>query len=101
MWVGLSSNRDQLSHSFLWISHKSSEFQALAFAFDDAFAWDKKPGLMKGVEFGIDFKEPFVTPFKERVRRCSPAEELAKTKDGSKENEGSSGHPSFKEPMGK
>ena len=25
MWVGLSSNRDQLSHSFLWISHKSSE----------------------------------------------------------------------------
>ena len=54
------------------------EFQALAFAFDDAFAWDKKPGLMKGVEFGIDFKEPFVTPFKERVTRCSPAEELAR-----------------------
>ena len=63
------------------------EFQALAFVFDDAFAWNKKPGLMKGVEFGIDFKEPFVTPFKERVRRCSPAEELAKTKEVKKRKE--------------
>ena len=32
---------------------------------------------MRGVEFNIDFKEPFVTPFKERIRRCSPAESVA------------------------
>ena len=51
--------------------------QAIAFAFSDAFAWSKKPGKMRGVEFNIDFKEPFVTPFKERIRRCSPAESAA------------------------
>ena len=63
---------------------EKQEFRALTFAFSDAFAWDKKPGLMKGVEFCIDSKEPFVTPFKERVRRCSPAESLAKVKEVNK-----------------
>jgi hypothetical protein len=33
---------------------------------------------MKGVEFSIDFKEAFTQPFKERMRRCSPQERLAK-----------------------
>ena len=51
--------------------------QAIAFAFEDVFATGKKPGKMRGVEFCIDFKEPFATPFKERIRRCSPAESAA------------------------
>ena len=58
-------------------ANERRDMQMLAFAFYDVFAWGKKPGLMKGVEFGIDFKEPFAKPFKERTRRCSPAESTA------------------------
>ena len=58
-------------------TEEKRSLRAIAFAFRDAFSWSKKPGKMRGVEFNIDFKEPFDTPFKERIRRCSPAESAA------------------------
>jgi hypothetical protein len=75
-WLSLPENKlnfgDDLS------PEEIREFGALTYAFRDAFSNSHVPGKMKGVEFSIDFKEAFTQPFKERMRRCSPQERLAK-----------------------
>jgi hypothetical protein len=48
------------------------EYSALVFAFRDCFSESKRPGTMRGVEFTIDFKEPFTKSFKEEIRMASP-----------------------------
>ena len=50
----------------------------LLYVFQRAVAADpRKPGKMKGVEFGVELKDPNVTPIKCRYRRYSPMEKEA------------------------
>jgi transposase InsO family protein len=78
-WMEKAENKLEFGESLK--PDERLELTALAFAFKDIFSNSAKPGLMRGVEFGIDFKAPFTQAFKERVRRCSPLERLAQIKE--------------------